>query len=193
MSTNNDILFLCERDILNNKSTIETQKAINYFITDFYYYKGDESKSGQNFSHDNWTGIYCFFKLFNPQRIKKLPLWGRHSWRPDNFAFYYFAKKKFLYKLMYPIMKYAMIKTMKRIERKDKDGNMHISTSGQILNYFKCHAFGLKKIKNELDLMVNEHPKIRNWGTIFEIYFGGPTGNKEVWKAWQAKQERYHE
>lgn len=164
----NEILFQCEEDILLRKE--KHTKEVLKFIADWTLDDGEELH--QNFSHDNWTGIYAWCKMFKPDLIKELPLFGHFSLRTDNFAFYFWAKFPILgFILGLPIAMLSMIIGMLRVWRTSKTGDKYIDTDGKLLAYFKTKSFNMRVTRWLLNLIIKKHKDLRKWKTIFDIYY----------------------
>jgi hypothetical protein len=175
----NFILFWCQEDILNDSPDHRTE--VYAFIHDWKVTKGKEINN--NFSHDNWTGVYCWVEKFEPRLMKTLPLFGHHSLRPDNFIFYFKAHHPYLSilidlylftKIRVPVIhltvSLTMIIGMLRVWRKGKQGELYIDTDGKMLSFFKVQCFKLKITGFILDFIIRNHKALKTWRTIFSIY-----------------------
>lgn len=181
--SDNEILFQCEADILNEKK--EYHLDVYRFISDWNINKGREINN--NFSHDNWTGVYCWVNMFNKNLIEDLPLFGHHALRPDNFCFYFYAKYKWIGWIFLPIISLSMIISMLRVWRKGKNGEQYIDTDGKLLAFFKCKSFNFRITKWILDFIISKHKDLSGWSTIFDIYY---EYNHIVWIAFIDHMER---
>lgn len=167
-------LFDCTLDILNNEVIAQNYKTSLYFVDRFYADKGVETY--HNFSHDNFIGIYCFFKKFDPEYISQLPLldhfnWStHHSKRPDNFLFFLWAKYPLLGIWFLWIPSIAMIIGSLRVWRTNSQGVKTISTSGKILTFLRTNTFNMPITKFICDYIINNHKDLKGYDKVFEIY-----------------------
>jgi len=177
--TNNDILFECQLDILRDEGTPQTAYKIIKFGASYDLHNGKEVEF--NFSHDNWTGVYCWLKVFDEESLRCLPLFGHHSLRPTNFFFFLYAKYPILGFPFLPIVSIAMIVSALRVWR-GKGSHSHITTSGKLLTYFKMKAFNMRITKWFVDAIIDSTPEFPDgWKTVFYIYHG--KDKPEIYKA----------
>ncbi len=179
-------MFLCERDILLNEPR-HNSEVFNY-LQDYWKHNGKEVNN--NFSHDNLTLVACWCKLFAPKWLKKVPLFGRHTWRPDNFFFFLYVKFRPLGAIFLPLLSLLMVISMLRVWRTNSRGQKELSTSGKIISFFKCISFDLKITKKVLDYIVKKHPDLKTWLNIFDIYFNPENNNNYVYDAFVISRYR---
>ena len=163
----NEILFDCEVDILNNKDTARIR--IHDFYNDFIDTKGIEYHN--NFSKDNWIGIFCWVKIFKDSYLeKKFPLWGVHMYNPFDAIFFLYAYFPILLPLRF-IISLDCILAAYMTYKTNKNGK-GIETSGKILSYFKCKALKMDWTFKIMTYLI-EHTKEFNysWDGVFDIYF----------------------
>jgi|AntAceMinimDraft_6_1070360.scaffolds.fasta_scaffold14336_1 hypothetical protein len=163
----NDILFDCQEDILLGFSRTKTVKSVMSFTNDYKNNNGEEVNN--NFSHDNWLGIACWGQKFSTRTIEKLPVFGRHSLRPDNFAFFFWVKHRRIGYLFMPIYYAFQIFDLIRM-RKDHEGIPH--TSGLLLNYFAMTAFKMDFMFWLTTKRVEKY--FGSWLGVFERYYNQP-------------------
>lgn len=163
--SNNDILFRCQYDILNGEPSLETVKLVRNFIVDYYQNKGKEVNF--NFSHDNWKGVIAWAKVFSPELLKRIPIFGHHSLRPDNFFLFLYARYKYVG--IFFIWIYLLFQVFDAIRmRKDARGIPH--TSGLLLNFFVIGTFGFELTGRFIDYRV-EKTFEEGWDSVFKIYY----------------------
>lgn len=165
-------MFLCQVDILKNEPA-HHREVFNYLED---YWANDGKEVNNNFSHDNLGLIACWCKLFAPKWLRELPLFGRHSWRPDNFLFFFYVKYPYIGFVFLPLLSLVMAVSMIRVWRTNKRGHRYIDTDGKIISFFKCRAFNLRLTKKLLNFIIKKHPDLKTWIRIFKIYF--PEGHK---------------
>jgi len=167
--TSNEILFDCEADILNNVYSHNTEIKIIKYISDYYFHEGREVNN--NFSHDNWKGVACWIKTCPreiPVKQKDIPLFGRHSLRPDNFFLFLYVKYPWIGFLFFWI--YLLFQVFDAIRmRKDQDNIPH--TSGLILNYFVLQSFNFKLTFNLVSWLVRKNNYFKGWDKVFHRYY----------------------
>lgn len=183
-NTNNDILFDCQIDLIKGSITPSTKVTILRFILDYRFTKGKELNN--NFSHDNWKGVACWLKRFEKDNLSSVPLLGRHSWRPDNLAFFLYAKNRLL---GFPfIWIYLLFQIFDAIRmRKDAGGVPH--TSGLLLNYFVLQTFNFNLTFKFVDWRVKKTFK-EGWLGVFERYYTQPN-NAPVLEAYKEIKGKY--
>jgi hypothetical protein len=160
--TDNEIMFLCEKDLLLNKASVGTYSKVNNFIADWYANDGKEV---------NFNFSQCWLKVFHPEQLGLVPIWGRHTWRPDNLAmFLYFRFPRLLFPLLAIIYASRIISTL-RVRKINSRGELEISTSGKIISYFVCKAWGLDLLYKILTTLVRRDRDLKSWQNVFEIYF----------------------
>lgn len=170
--TDNEIMFRCERDLLADEEN--SIGEVSEFIHDYYINKGKEVNN--NFSFDNWKLVACWLEKFAspphypPIMIKTVPVWGRHSWRPDNLAFFLWVRYRWMIILL-PIICLSMVVSVVRVWRKNKGGQRYIDTDGKIIAYFVTRAFRLERTQKLLDWIVKRDKDLKSWENIFSIYF----------------------
>lgn len=163
-------MFLCEYDILNGSHGPDSWVAVPNFAFD--YHDNDGKEINNNFSHDNWTLVACWLKTFRPSFFYLVPIWGRHSWRPDNLAFFLYIRFPWLFFWLIPVISGAMIISMMRVWRTNHRGHRYIDTDGKIISYFKCEVFGFRITRKILDWIIARDDDLKSWENIFQIYFG---------------------
>jgi hypothetical protein len=162
-------MFQCEQDLLLNSPETDQYLKVASYVSDWHLNKGKEVNN--NFSFDNWKLVACWIRKFNPGAISALPLFGRHSIRSDNFFMFFYMKYPLLGIWFLWIPSLAMIISMLRVWRTNKEGNRYIDTDGKIISYFIVRSFNMRLTKFILDLIVNNSSSLLSWGNIFTIYF----------------------
>lgn len=140
-NTNNNILFECQLDILRGESNIETYTEIRQYAHKWRMYCGDEGESGENYSFDNWIGVACWIQRYSYFLKSEVPLWGHHTLRPDNFAFFLYYKYPTLGIFFIWIKQIAMSISVLRDKRIDHYGNEYRDTDGLILGKLILMSF----------------------------------------------------
>jgi hypothetical protein len=163
--TDNKILFNCQEDILNNRP--DHYFDVFDFIQDYYVNEAEEINN--NFSHDNWKGVACWLETFYPNKIKEIPVFGRHSWRPDNFSLFFWIKHRRMGLIFLPIYYIFELFDLIRM-RKDHEGVPH--TSGLLLNFFIMRTFKMSLIFKLTTIRVNKY--FGSWLGVFERYYNQP-------------------
>lgn len=144
-----------------------------------------QGDSYHNFSHDNFTLVACWCKKFAPGWLYSIPLWGRHSWRPDNFLFFLYAKYPYIGFVFLPLLSLVMVVSTLRVWRTNSRGQRELSTSGKLISFFKCISFNLRLTKKILDFIVKKHPDLKTWLNIFDVYFNPENNNEYVYDAFK--------
>ena len=162
-STDNAILFDCEEDLL--LGTTKYSENISEYLRDYELHKGIEVNN--NFSHDNWKGVACWLEVNRPYDLKRVPIFGRHTWRPDNLALFIWIRYRRLGLLVLPL--YQIFQFIDAIRmRKDREGVPH--TSGLLLNYFVMRTFKMNWIFKFVNWRVGKTFK-HGWYDVFKRYF----------------------
>lgn len=157
--TENDILFDAEVNLLLGFESDDIRRKMNAFRLDYIVNKGVEYNN--NFSKDNWIGVYCWHRRFNPDQIKDLPLFGHHALNPFDFAFFYSMKHWFFRSFFKLMVHFACLHSCKRPANE---------TSGKILAYFQARALGMNKTIKKMDKLISDM-YIDSWDGVFNIYF----------------------
>ena len=169
----NEILFDCQRDLLLNApiSTIQVRK----FVKDYHTYNGNEGDAQQNFSHDNFTGVFCWFAVFDRQNIKYLPALGHHALHPLRWIFFQRMKREWFVPLL-PLLYLDIALECNKATYVTNHGNVEVPTSTKLLHYFMVR-YGLK---DEMFFNKVMRPRVNasigGYPNTFEIYF--PKGHR---------------
>lgn len=175
--TTNEILFDCEVEILRDTPTHDLWLKIVAYIQDYRLHDGKEVNN--NFSHDNWKGVCCWLERYDKDLICMVPLFGRHSLRPDNFFLFLYIKHRKIGSLF--IWIYLLFQVFDAIRmRKDAQGIPH--TSGLLLNYFVLQTFGFKLTFKLVNWRV-ESSFPYGWTGVFTRYYT-QDDNKRVLEAY---------
>lgn len=164
--TDNEIMFQCEVDILKNSP--DHADEVHSFILDYILSQGEEINN--NFSFDNWKLVACWDKKFE-NTTEYIPIWGRHSWRPDNLAFFLWIRFPTLLSFLLPVISLSMIISMLRVWRTTADGRRYIDTDGKIISYFVCECFDMRATRWALECLIKRDKDLKSWENIFKIYF----------------------
>lgn len=178
--TENKIMQLCQYDILMGRDT-HSLDVLDY-IDNYKMNKGRELD--YNFSFDNWALVASWIKEFEGS-MSDVPLLGRHTWRPDNFIFFLWAKYPAIAAPALPFLSLSMIVSMLRVWRKDKHGNRYIDTDGKLINYYRTEAFSMPVTRAILDFIISNDKDLRSWEFIHDIYFSEEAGNIFVYQAYK--------
>jgi hypothetical protein len=156
-------MFDCQEDIM--KGSADHIKRVLDFSYNWELHKGQELE--ENFSHDNWKMVCCHYKLFMPDSMHEIPLFGRHTWHPMNLI--QFAWMKFWW--LYPLRLISILDFIFNafiVLKRDQNGLPH--TSGRLLDLFVAHSYGMKWTKR---LMIKGIEKNFENGvdSLFNIYY----------------------
>lgn len=191
--TENDILFDCTKDILDDKYIVGNHIKVIKFSRDFYLHKGVETE--RNFSKDNFCAVFCYCKIFDLDDIELLPVssyWKikhHHASSPEWFMFFFWAKYPWLGLIFLPIISLSMIVSCARVWRSTKGNPPHISTSGKILVFLRLRAFNLPITEWVCNKIINGHKDLLGWDKIFSIYHSEARPHiYEAYKKWESKQ-----
>lgn len=169
----NEILFDCESDILNQNP--DSICHVHGFLEAYRNAEGNEEIAQENFSHDNFTGVYCWCVSFMPNWISHLPLLGRFSIHPVRFMFYFFIKYPILGSIFLPIIYIDMMISGLQKTKINSRGLAEIPTSSKILDYFRIRAIikkgGFGGILMEKLLTKAVNWSVGGWDRVFGIYF----------------------
>lgn len=182
----NEILFDCEEDIL--KQDAGHLCNVHLFLDLYRESNGDEAVVKQNFSHDNFTGVYCWCASIMSHWVSHLPLFGRFSIHPVRFMFYFFIKYPLLGSIFLPIIYVDMLVSGLQKTRINSRGLVEIPTSSKILDYFKIMAIvkkgGIGGILMQKLLTKAVNWSVGGWDVVFGIYFAE---DHRVMKAYREK------
>ncbi len=169
----NEILFDCQRDLLLNSPISITQ--VNQFVSSYFEHDGNEQNAQQNFSHDNWTGVFCWFSLFDKSRLKHLPAIGYHALHPLRWIFFQRVKREWFAPLL-PLLYADIALECSNATDVNNHGTIEIPTSTKLLHYFMVR-YGLK---DEIFFRQTMQPRVQKsiggYDRAFEIYF--PEGHR---------------
>jgi len=157
-STNNQVLFDCLKDLIKRAPSHKATDNVSYYMVHFKEYNGNDTP-GFNHSLDNWIAIYAWVKTFLPSHLSRLPLFGHHSLRPDNFIFFLRVKHPKLFFVWMPlwfIPMLAMWATALRQHGEDRHGSYEYRTSGVQLAWLKLQAIDSPITKRVMDYLVNK-------------------------------------
>jgi len=172
----NGILWQAEYEIIDGRPSNNMYHRQLHFLSEYHRTKGDESKTDQNFSLDNMTGVICWLKKFdNPN--KDVPLLGHHSLHPKDFFFFLYAKYPIIGFWFLWIPMIAMIHSCWKTY-KVRNGNKMIATDGKILAFTRIKAFDLKITGILCDYIILKHSKFKNWKEVFDLYHGDRFGDR---------------
>ncbi len=169
----NEILFDCQRDLLLNSPISITQ--VNQFVSSYFEHNGNEQSAHQNFSHDNWTGVFCWFSIFDKKRMKHLPALGYHALHPLRWIFFQRMKREWFSPLL-PLLYADIALECSNATDINNHGTVEIPTSTKLLHYFMVR-YGLKdEIFYDKSMRPRVNASIGGYANAFEIYF--PQGHR---------------
>lgn len=161
----NIIMFLCERDILNG--TPEALPEVKAFIKNYFQYNGAEFE--HNFSFDNWKLVACWMHKFY-ETCGPVPIFGWHSVRIyDNLPFFIFCKAPKIFFFLRPIISFFLILGVVNIWEKNSSGQEYIDTDGDRIAFYVTEVFGFKWTRKFIDWFI-KRSQLKSWQNIFEIY-----------------------
>lgn len=178
----NEILFDCQKDLLENIPS--STDRVNEFVRKYFRYRGNEGRAHENFSHDNWTGVYLWAYNFDKKLLKTLPIRGYHSLQPVRALFFsWFHYPKAITRMLGPVYIDAMI-TCKQKTRINNHGHVEVPTSGKLLYYFKF-KYGIKDDSYFINMTEWVNESVGGWERCFDIYY--PAGHR-VYQAYKNLQ-----
>jgi hypothetical protein len=164
----NEILFDCQVDLLTSVPTHSAR--VHDFVSKYFRYRGNEGRAHENFSHDNWTGVYLWAYNFDKKLLKTLPIRGYHSLHPVRALFFsWFHYPKTVGKMLQPLYLDAML-TCKQGTTLNGHGNFEIPTSGKLLYYFKF-KYGIRDDSYFHNMTEWVQDSVGGWDRCFEIYY----------------------
>ena len=179
----NEILFDCEADCLNNSP--DHKYEVDRFLYSYEFSNGNEEIGKQNYSHDNFTGIYCWYAHFFPANIRSLPIFGKFAIHPLRFMWYFLMKFPIIGLVFLPFIVVDMSITCLEKTKTNKDGTIQLPTSSKLLVFFQLLAMvkrgvlGAKLLKSIMASFVKYATKDwervihlnAGWDRVFGIYY----------------------
>ena len=179
--TENHIIWDCIVSIFKNDPTIATRQVVDFVID---YYRNDGEEINNNFSHDNWTAVLCWYHKFLPKRKTDFPLFGDHSKHPMRFIRYSWMK----YPILFPLRLISLLEMFIQygiIRRKTNSGNYH--TSELLLDFYIHNSYN-----NKIEMFVLTKlmkTMFNSWAEVFRAYHGNPDhDNYRVYTAFIEEQ-----
>lgn len=175
-SSNNDIMWDCMADIFSNNPNFNTINELSKFRISYEKHGGEELE--YNFSHDNWTTVFCWFKKFTRKIPEDLPIFGHHTKHPLRFIKFLWMK----YKLAAPLRIISLLDMIIRhglIRRQTGSGSYH--TSGLLLDYYIHYSY-----ENKVEMWILTKlmkTMFKDWEEVFSIYHNHP--NQYNYKVYQ--------
>jgi hypothetical protein len=162
-------------NFVNRYHVVGYQLTKNPIKRFFYRYSKEwcnnlEKMNRDNYSLDEWMGFICYMEYFNMDKeIGYVPLFGRHSMRPDVFLFILMAKYKWLRPFLAWTQWIAMFLSCKKTHDKKPDG-VHVATSGKLLSWVRLKAFRMTWTNKICMKLIKRGGIFDNWHDIFHYY-----------------------
>ena len=171
----NGILFQAELEMIEGRQSQKMLRAVIHFLNEWHRTGGDENKTDQNFSHDNFTGVMAWLYYFGHYEIieQKFPLWGRHSLHPKDFTFYLWCKYYPLGFLFSWVFHFASFWSCFHVWKHRGDQVM-LSTDGKILAFCRNKAIKAKLSHRICEKILALNEKFADYETVFSIYYPDP-------------------
>ena len=168
--SNNDIMWDCLEGIFDNRWNVHTELKVLKYLKSYRVHKGKEVE--YNFSNDNMQVVLCWVYKFLPEYRYRVPLIGHHSLHPVRFFRFLFMKYPALFTLLLPVKLFVileMIASATIFTRKTGEGELH--TSGILLDYYLCYAYGMTWTLKVLTWIVEKRSWL-SWPKVFFTYHG---------------------